>query len=126
MPDIGDASPIWSPDGSTFAYISGTEVQCPEASNADECAGQYDLTIMSLRLATNTTEKLGPGGRCWCLGVGSSLGWSPDGTRLVLVLPPLSGGPSGDFGLYVMNADGSDLRLLSAGYAGSPAWQPVP
>jgi hypothetical protein len=124
LPDIGGA--IWSPDGSTFAYIPGTEARCPDASNADECAGQYDLTIMLLRLATNTPEKLGSGGRCWCLGVGSALGWSPDGTRLVLVLPPLSGGPSGDFGLYVMNADGSDLRLLSAGWASSPAWQPVP
>ena len=58
--------------------------------------------------------------------IGPSLGWSPDGTRLVLVLPPLPGGPTGDFGLFVMNADGSDLRLLSAGYASSPAWQPVP
>jgi Tol biopolymer transport system component len=124
LPDIGGA--IWSPDGSTFAYTPGTAVQCPEASNADECAGQYDITIMSLRLATNTPEKLGSGGRCWCAGVGPALGWSPDGTRLVLVLPPLAGGPSGDFGLYVMNADGSDLRLLSAGYAWSPAWQPVP
>jgi hypothetical protein len=124
LPDIGGA--IWSPDGSTFAYMLGTEVQCPEASNADECAGQYDATIMSLRLATNVPQELGPGGRCRCVGVGPSLGWSPDGTRLVLVLPPLSGGPSGDFGLYVMNADGSDLRLLSAGWASSPAWQPVP
>ena len=127
LPDIGGAGAKWSPDGSTFAYIPGTEVQCPEASNADECAGQYDLTIMSLRLATNTPEKLGPGGRCWCAGVGPSLGWSPDGRKLVLVLAPLSGGPSGgDFGLFVMNADGSDLRLLSEGHASSPAWQPVP
>lgn len=125
QPDIGGA--IWSPDGSTFAYILGTEAQCPEASNADECAGQYDSTIMSLRLATNTPEKLGPGGRCRCVGVGQSLGWSPDGTRLVLVLAPLSGGPSGgDFGLFVMNADGSDLHLVSPGWASSPAWQPVP
>jgi Tol biopolymer transport system component len=127
LPDIGWAGGIWSPDGSTSAYFSGTEVHCPEPSSADECAGQYDLTIMSLRLATNTREELGPGGRCACHGVGPSLGWSPDGTRLVLVLPPPSGGPSGgDFGLYVMNADGSDLHLLSAGYASSPAWQPVP
>jgi Tol biopolymer transport system component len=125
-PDIGDASPIWSPDGSTFAYIAATEAQCPEASSADECAGQYDATIMLLRLATNSTETLGAGGRCRCVGVGSSLGWSPDGTRLVLVLPPLEGGPTADFGLFVMDVDGSDLRLLSDGYALSPAWQPVP
>lgn len=124
LPDIGGGA--ISPDGSTIAYIPGTAVQCPEASSADECAGQVDLTIMTLRLATNTSERLGPGGRCRCVGVGPSLGWSPDGTKLVLVLPPLSGGPTGDFGLFTMNADGSDLRLLSDGYASSPAWQPVP
>jgi len=44
----------------------------------------------------------------------------------VLVLPPLPSRPSAGYGLFVMNADGSDLRLLSDGYAGSPAWQPVP
>jgi YD repeat-containing protein len=126
LPDIGGAGVSWSPDGSTLAYLPGTEAQCPEASNAKECAGQYDITIMSLRLATNTLEKLGPGGRCWCIGVGPSLGWSPDGTRLVLVLPPLEGERTADLGLFVMNADGSDLHLLSAGYASSPAWQPVP
>jgi Tol biopolymer transport system component len=127
LPDIGGAGAKWSPDGSTFAYIPGTEVQCPEAPNADACAGQYDLTIMSLLLATNTPEELGPGGRCWCAGVGPSLGWSPDGRKLVLILASLSGGAGGgDFGLFVMNADGSDLRLLSEGHAWSPAWQPVP
>jgi len=126
FPDIGSAGAIWSPDGSTFAYIPGTEVQCPEASSADECAGQYDGTIILLRLATNTTEEIGSGGRCRCVGVGPSLGWSPDGTRLVLVLPLLAGKPNPDFGLFTMNADGSDLHLLSAGWASSPAWQPVP
>jgi Tol biopolymer transport system component len=124
LPDIGGAT--WSPDGSTFAYLAGTDVQCPEASDAQECAGDSDLTITLLRLATNTPEELGPGGRCGCYGVGPFLGWSPDGTRLVLVLPPLPSRPSADFGLFVMNADGSDLHLLSDGYAWSPAWQPVP
>jgi Tol biopolymer transport system component len=120
FPDIGSAGAIWSPDGSTFAYLPGAEAQCPEASSAEECAGQYDLTIMSLRLATNTTEKLGTGGRCLCLGTYATLGWSPDGTRVALVLP------NADWGLFVMNADGRDLRLLSAGWASSLAWQPVP
>jgi Tol biopolymer transport system component len=124
LPDIGGA--IWSPDGSTFAYFAGTDVPCPEASDAQECPMETDLTIATLELGTNASRQLQPGGRCWCHGVGPSLGWSPDGAKLVLVLPPLSGGLSGDFGLYVMNADGSDLHLLSAGYAVSPAWQPVP
>jgi hypothetical protein len=34
--------------------------------------------------------------------------------------------PNADWGLFVMNADGRDLRLLSAGWASSLAWQPVP
>jgi Tol biopolymer transport system component len=124
LPDIGGA--IWSPDGSTFAYFAETDVQCPEASDAQQCAGESDLTITSLDLATDASRPLHPGGRCGCYGVGPALGWSPDGTRLVLVLPPLEDGPTTDFGLFVMNADGSDLRLLSDGYASSPAWQPVP
>lgn len=61
-----------------------------------------------------------------CVNLGPSLGWSPDGDRLVLVLPPQPSGPNADFGLFVMNADGSKLRLLSDGYAWSPAWQPIP
>ena len=85
LPDLGGAT--WSPDGSTFVYLPGTEAQCPEASS---------------------------------LGTYPSLGWSPDGTRLALVLP------KADWGLFVMNADGSDLRLLSDGWASSVAWQPVP
>ena len=119
LPDIGGGA-VWSPDGSTFVYLPGVEAQCPDASSADECAGQYDSTITLLRLATNTTESLGPGGRCLCLGTYPSLGWSPDGTRLALIVP------KADWGLYVMNADGSDMRLVSDGWASSMAWQPVP
>jgi Tol biopolymer transport system component len=119
LPGIGGTGAIWSPDGSTFAYIAGTDAQCPAASDAEDCAAQLDLTIMSLLLATSTPKELGPGGRCSCLGTYPSLEWSPDGTSLVLVLP------RADWGLFVMNADGSGVRLLSDGWASAVAWQPV-
>jgi hypothetical protein len=37
----------------------------------------------------------------------------------------LTGSPEG-YGLYVMNADGTGLRLVAEGASGSPAWRPVP
>jgi WD40 repeat protein len=111
---------MWSPDGSRFAYIVGADAQCPSASHGPDCALEMDLTIMSFPLERAIPEELGPGGRCLCLGTYPSLGWSPDGTKLVLVLS------LDDGGLFVMNADGSDLRLLLDGWASAVAWQPVP
>ena len=61
------------------------------------------------------------------IGVGPSLGWSPDGTSMVLVIPdPVVEPGRGDFGLFVMSADGRNLRRVLEGYASAPAWQPVP
>src|SRR6266542_2059360 len=59
---------------------------------------------------------------------GSSSGapsWSPDGKKLVFQREIRS---SGEYDLYIMDADGSGLTSLHVGPAGdlSPDWQPVP
>ena len=48
--------------------------------------------------------------------------WAPDGTRIAFVSH--AGEP--DFGIYVMNADGSNIKKLtdSPGLEGAPAWSP--
>jgi hypothetical protein len=48
--------------------------------------------------------------------------WSPDGTKLALVIP--SDGPR-DWGLEIVNADGSGKRPVADAW-GPVAWQPVP
>lgn len=47
--------------------------------------------------------------------------WSPDGKQIVF-----SSTRSGNFQIYVMNADGSDVRRLTDrdGYDGDPSWSP--
>lgn len=124
--DVGGAT--WSPDGSTFAYIVGREVRtCPESVITQECFDEWSQHVMSLALDGSEPRELRAVGRCGCFGVGPSLGWSPDGTSMVLVIPdPVVRPNQGDFGLFVMSADGRDLRRVLEGYASAPAWQPVP
>ena len=78
---------------------------------------------------SNPTE-LVEAGICGCISFTPGLTWSPDGASMAL-----NGGPRGKFtgsldegayGLYVMNADGTGLRLVAKGANGSLAWRPVP
>jgi dipeptidyl aminopeptidase/acylaminoacyl peptidase len=50
------------------------------------------------------------------------LGWSPDGTQLALTIDGTGEQPQG---LYVMNADGTGLRLIREDVMGRPGWRPV-
>ncbi len=53
--------------------------------------------------------------------------WSPDGSRIAFVMSPRGHLTryAGDGDIYVMNADGSDIRRLTQGLnASSPAWSP--
>jgi CheY-like chemotaxis protein len=67
-------------------------------------------------------------GACACVGFTPGLAWSPDGTRIAIAVPG-PGESSTDIpagGLYVMNADGSDVALVMEGIAPPFAWQPRP
>ena len=60
------------------------------------------------------------GGGRHALVQGRQPAWSPDGSRLAFVRPS----ESLESGIYVMNADGSGLRLIAPRVATNPAWSP--
>jgi RNA polymerase sigma factor (sigma-70 family) len=99
-----------SPDGSKVAFY-----KCPE--HMDEQNKWAELVVTNadgtgpVTIATGTfvcnTDVGAPGG----------FSWSPDSTRIVFYRDV---DPSG---LYIANADGSNLRYLTVGF--SPGWSPL-
>ena len=96
-------APAWSPDGRKIAFGS-------------ERDGPVDIYVMNgtgnaqRRLTRTAAEE-------------RSLTWSPDGRRIAVVVQGRKGaGPVTSRLLYVVNADGSDRRLLGRGHA--PTWSP--
>ncbi len=112
--------PAWSPDGSQIAFIESTVVG--ETSWGERI---YRLTL-SVVNADGTGERvlrdLGREDRSptgWAKG----LVWSPDGSRFAFSSQSIVGPASQ---LYVVNADGSELRRLTKrmNYASNASWSP--
>lgn len=101
-------TPAWSPSSSLVAYRSGTQ--------GSSCGG--------LRLVdANTGRDASPASAanpCHQFGVRQieAPEWSPDGTEIAV---------GSSSGVYVMNADGTNLRRINptSPYSGRPAWQPL-
>lgn len=106
--------PSWSPDGSTIAYIAST----PTDVDGSE---QYMQHVMLLELDGSEPRELVEAGTCFCGGYAPGLTWSPDGASLALNVP----GFGGDYGLHLVNADGTGFQRIGNG-AFTPAWRPVP
>jgi Tol biopolymer transport system component len=101
------ASPAWSPDGTRIAFTVGLDIFVMKADGTGR---------------TNLTNDLSGTRRCgrgYCPPDGPA--WSPDGTKIAF-----RSNRTGVYDLYVMNADGSGVTVLTADSAteGRPAWSP--
>ena len=101
-------APAWSPNSSLIAYRGATHGgSCGGLRLVDADTGR-DASPPS---AANPCHQFGP-------RQAEAPEWSPDGTEIAV------GSTSG---VYVINADGTDLRRINSNspYSGRPAWRPV-
>ena len=94
----------WSPDGARIAYVEGNR---GEITSVDVRSGERSLLA---RLPGENSDSI------------SDIDWSPDGARLAVLSASMSNSTGR---LYVMDADGSNVRVLAESLdARGVAWSP--
>src|SRR5439155_15594493 len=102
---LSDASPTWSPDGSTIEYArtSRAGAVVPEAIFTADAMTGANRELIGLPGMEFVTQ----------------LAWSPDGRTIAFAAS--SAGPTKHFSIYVVGSDGSGLhRLTDSGQDTSP------
>jgi len=108
----GNPQPRWSPDGSKLAFIRHWDDACGYPCHAEIYTVDFD--------GSNLTKILDLPATLVYIGI-NPLTWSPEGKQLAF---------SKNGGLYIVNADGTGLRNLTAETGNPsfgdifPAWSP--
>ncbi len=136
--DCSNYAPAWSPDGDRIAFTSrgniyvmnadGSGVELLMGTSRDSCAQVFvsdrdGEAAWYIRNADGSVEPYELDGDSWYRSsVYAGPEWSPDGSRIALRTRL-----EAEFGVYVMNADGSGLEELSPNdvtLVGRVGWSP--
>jgi Tol biopolymer transport system component len=101
--ELGATNPQWSPDGTKIAYISNRE-------------GITTICIMNPD-GSNPTH---------VMGVNEFFAWSPNGLHIAACSTPGVWSPGNESEIYVMDADGHNVKRLTndSTWDGDPGWSP--